>query len=183
MSTRRISRWVAGVGVCFALVITSNPNRASDPKSDVKWETARTTQPEDLEELKALQARVKTVVDKCTPSTVAILIGFGAGSGVIVSDDGLVLTAAHVIADVFKIVNDPFVGKLTYFRVYSGSLEAGGRVLNVTTGKTEREVVDEINREYAYQTVVLACEEQGYHIDEQSVAEDGTIKLSVSKWG
>jgi len=38
----------------------------------------------------------------------------------------------------FKVMADPYVGKLTYFRVYSGSLEAGGRVLNVTTGKTER---------------------------------------------
>jgi elongation factor G len=38
----------------------------------------------------------------------------------------------------FKVMSDPYVGKLTYFRVYSGSLEAGGRVLNVTTGKTER---------------------------------------------
>jgi elongation factor G len=38
----------------------------------------------------------------------------------------------------FKVMTDPYVGKLTYFRVYSGKLEAGGRVLNVTTGKTER---------------------------------------------
>ena len=38
----------------------------------------------------------------------------------------------------FKIMADPFVGKLTYFRVYSGRLEAGARVLNVSTGKTER---------------------------------------------
>jgi elongation factor G len=38
----------------------------------------------------------------------------------------------------FKIAADPYVGKLTYFRVYSGKLEAGGRVLNVTTGRTER---------------------------------------------
>jgi elongation factor G len=38
----------------------------------------------------------------------------------------------------FKIAADPFVGKLTYFRVYSGRLSAGSRILNVTSGKTER---------------------------------------------
>jgi elongation factor G len=38
----------------------------------------------------------------------------------------------------FKIMADPYVGKLTYFRVYSGKLAAGSRVLNVNTGRTER---------------------------------------------
>ena len=38
----------------------------------------------------------------------------------------------------FKIMADPFVGKLTYFRVYSGRLEAGSKVLNVSTGRQER---------------------------------------------
>ena len=38
----------------------------------------------------------------------------------------------------FKIVTDPFVGKLAYFRVYSGSLKAGSYVLNSSKGKRER---------------------------------------------
>jgi elongation factor G len=38
----------------------------------------------------------------------------------------------------FKVMSDPYVGKLTYFRVYSGKVKAGERVLNVTTDKTER---------------------------------------------
>jgi elongation factor G len=38
----------------------------------------------------------------------------------------------------FKIMADPYVGKLTYFRVYSGKLESGSRVLNVNSGRTER---------------------------------------------
>ncbi len=38
----------------------------------------------------------------------------------------------------FKVAVDPFVGKLTYMRVYSGKLQAGSRVLNSSTGKTER---------------------------------------------
>ena len=38
----------------------------------------------------------------------------------------------------FKIATDPFVGKLCFFRVYSGTLESGSTVLNSTKGKKER---------------------------------------------
>jgi elongation factor G len=38
----------------------------------------------------------------------------------------------------FKIMSDPYVGKLTYFRVYSGAADKGSAVLNTTTGKKER---------------------------------------------
>ncbi len=38
----------------------------------------------------------------------------------------------------FKIMTDPFVGRLAYFRVYSGRLEAGSYVLNSRTGRKER---------------------------------------------
>ncbi len=38
----------------------------------------------------------------------------------------------------FKMMNDPYVGKLTYFRVYSGTLKAGSYIFNSVSGKKER---------------------------------------------
>ncbi|EFL90037.1 elongation factor G [Ahrensia sp. R2A130] len=38
----------------------------------------------------------------------------------------------------FKIMNDPFVGTLTFCRIYSGSLETGGSLMNTVKGKKER---------------------------------------------
>jgi elongation factor G len=49
------------------------------------------------------------------------------------ADDG-----APFAALAFKIMNDPYVGKLTFFRVYSGTLPAGSYVQNSTKGKRER---------------------------------------------
>ena len=64
--------------------------------ADTRWEVTRTSVPQTIEDLKALQTTVKAVVEKCSSATVGVIIGMGAGSGVIISEDGLVLTAAHV---------------------------------------------------------------------------------------
>ncbi|HLV44569.1 MAG TPA: translation factor GTPase family protein, partial [Aggregatilineales bacterium] len=45
---------------------------------------------------------------------------------------------APLSALVFKIVTDPYVGRLAYFRVYSGTIKAGSSLLNASKGKTER---------------------------------------------
>jgi len=45
---------------------------------------------------------------------------------------------APMAALVFKIVTDPYVGRLAYFRVYSGTVKAGSSVLNSTKNKKER---------------------------------------------
>ena len=44
----------------------------------------------------------------------------------------------HFAALSFKIMTDPFVGKLSFFRVYSGTLKSGSYVYNATNGKRER---------------------------------------------
>lgn len=46
--------------------------------------------------------------------------------------------AGPLVAQVFKTLADPFVGKLTYFRVYSGSILSDSRVYNVNKGVEER---------------------------------------------
>ena len=54
---------------------------------------------------------------------------------------------APLSALVFKIVTDPYVGRLAYFRVYSGTLSQGSMVTNSTKGKRER--VGRLIRMYA----------------------------------
>jgi elongation factor G len=65
---------------------------------------------------------------------VTVLKGGDDGEPIVLQpDDGEPFAALG-----FKIMADPFVGKLTYFRVYSGTLTAGSKVLNVSTGRSER---------------------------------------------
>ncbi|MFC1806519.1 S1C family serine protease [Planctomycetota bacterium] len=66
--------------------------------------------PKTIDDLKAMQERFRSIAEQVVPCTVGVRIGGGSGSGVIVSADGLVLTAAHVIGrpgrDVALILHD-----------------------------------------------------------------------------
>lgn len=58
--------------------------------------------PENRQDLNAIQSALVAVLDRARAATVCIDLGEGSGSGVIVSEDGLVLTAAHVSGGVNK---------------------------------------------------------------------------------
>ena len=67
----------------------------------------------------------------------------GATKGTDIKNDELEVTRevsddAPFAALAFKVMTDPFVGRLTFFRVYSGTLTKGSYVLNSTKGKKER---------------------------------------------
>ncbi len=59
----------------------------------------------------------------------------------------------------FKIANDPYVGRLCFFRVYSGSLAAGSYVFNSSTGKKER--ISRILQMHANKQNPIECIEAG----------------------
>lgn len=56
----------------------------------------RANTPVSLEDLQAMQAKVEMLAVKLAPAVVEVEVGMGSGSGVVITDDGLVLTAAHV---------------------------------------------------------------------------------------
>jgi elongation factor G len=86
---------------------------------------------------KGVQPLLDAVIDYLpSPLDVPPMIGIDPKTGGDV--ERLASTDAPFSALAFKVMSDPYVGKLTYFRVYSGKLKAGDRVLNTTTGKTER---------------------------------------------
>jgi len=87
---------------------------------------------------KGVQALLDAIVDYMpAPTDVAMVKGTDMKDPSIeidreMSDD------APFAALAFKVMTDPFVGKLTFFRVYAGIVEKGSYVLNSTKGKKER---------------------------------------------
>ncbi len=91
---------------------------------------------------KGVQPLLDAVIDYL-PSPLDVPPVDGLEGTQLVDGDGVPTTReasdeAPFAALAFKVMADPYVGKLTYFRVYSGKLSAGGRVLNSITGRTER---------------------------------------------
>ncbi|WP_341833511.1 elongation factor G [Candidatus Phytoplasma asteris] len=69
------------------------------------------------------------------PCDVAAIVGFDSDNKEIVRTG---LDEEPFTALAFKVMTDPYVGKLTFFRIYSGSVKAGSYVTNTTKGTKER---------------------------------------------
>ncbi len=86
---------------------------------------------------KGVQPLLDAIIDYLpSPLDIPPIKGMGVNSEE--EEERLVSDDEPFSALAFKIVTDPYVGKLAYFRVYSGSLKSGSYVLNSTKGKKER---------------------------------------------
>ena len=74
-----------------------SPLLAAEPAKPQPPAAEQVAPPKDIAELRGIEERVKKVVAKVMPATVGIRMGNNEGSGVIVSKDGLVMTAGHVV--------------------------------------------------------------------------------------
>lgn len=86
---------------------------------------------DDLADLRAREAKVKETLAKVTPAVVSVTDRVGAGSGVIVSEDGLVLTAGHVL------LTDQEVLTITLWDGRTVEAKPLGRNLNVDAGMVQ----------------------------------------------
>jgi serine protease Do len=92
------------------------------------------TTPASIADLKSIEQRVKTLVSRVSPAVVAVEVGFGSGTGVVISDDGLVLTAGHVCGGPKRDVRFTFPnGKTAYGKTVGVDIESDTGLMKITS--------------------------------------------------
>lgn len=133
----RVAWWVA----CIAFA-TASVARAEEARSAASRDTAtplasllQGDAPQSLTDLKAIQTHVQKLIEQVLPTTVAVQVGPAQGSGVIISPEGYVLTAAHVSGepgrDAWLVLHDGTRVSGTTLGVYR-TLDAGLIKINQT---------------------------------------------------
>jgi len=91
---RQMPRWGLWVIALWAMALLSG---TSAPSSDDLQTVLSRPIPRDLHELRAIEQRVQEIAERALPATVSVQVGSASGSGVVISEDGFVLTAGHVL--------------------------------------------------------------------------------------
>ena len=111
------------VGDLAAEVVSEEASLATEPVSLEFLNEGKN--PQSLAQLRAMEDHVREVSDRVKESTVNINMGMGQGTGVLVSSDGIILTAAHVIERPLKVA----------LITFSDGSQARARTLGVETSK------------------------------------------------
>lgn len=85
-----------GVVLVAALATADTPVQPKPKAAPPPPSPSSTREPENTDDLKAMQDQVKAVLKRAMPATVGVSLGTSAGSGVVINEEGYVLTAGHV---------------------------------------------------------------------------------------
>jgi serine protease Do len=88
--------------------------------------------PASISDLKAMERHVETLVKKVSPAVVALEMNFASGSGVIISSNGLILTAAHVLGGATKATVTFPDGKTVHAKALGKASDADAGLLKIT---------------------------------------------------
>lgn len=85
------------VVVLVVLVLLAPAGLYGQTRTETPSASGETATPKSLDELLAIQRKVEAIAGRALPATVGVRVGTSQGSGVIISPDGYVLTAGHVL--------------------------------------------------------------------------------------
>jgi serine protease Do len=106
------------------------PARRADLPTAFTWDA-----PTSIADLKSMERRVKALVARVSPAVVEVEVGSGSGSGVVISADGLVLTAGHVCGGVNRKVRFTFPdGKTARGKTVGVDYESDTGLMKITGG-------------------------------------------------
>jgi serine protease Do len=89
--------------------------------------------PTSIADLKSIEQHVKTLVRRVSSAVVAVEVGYGSGSGVVISPDGFVLTAGHVCGRPGRSVRFTFPdGKLVHGKTLGLDLDSDTGLMRIT---------------------------------------------------
>ena len=133
--------------------------------------------PASLEDLKAIEQHIQSLLPKLSPAVVAVQVGGATGSGVVVSEDGVVLTAAHVCEEPNRSVKFTFPdGRTARGKTLGTNHEADAGMMKITdAGPWPHAEVGSLDRERLGDWVLTLGHPGGYDRERPVVVRLGRV--------
>src|SRR5262245_31580089 len=122
--------WISGLAALALLCIPLTAAHGEEPAPDAVF---KKQVPQGAGDLRAIEQAAREIAAKVVPCTVGLQVGAAQGSGIIVSEEGLVLTAAHVVGQPNRDVRVRFPdGKIVKGKTLGMHLTADGGLVKIT---------------------------------------------------
>jgi S1-C subfamily serine protease len=140
--------------------------------------------PSSITDLRIIEEHVETLITRVSPAVVAVEVGYGSGSGVVISADGLVLTAGHVCGRANRSVRITFAdGKTARGKTMGVDAESDTGLMRITDpGPWPHAVTGELHQAQTGDWVLALGHPGGFDLKRSLVVRLGRIiRLTSAK--